>query len=118
MPDNSVAPFVNLDKKKVLLADSVAKARNVRATLMRSRLVDVDVASNMFEALELWRTNIYNLVLVAPRENPGAALEFWQEIKRDKPRQRVAFLVGSPAYVSLTWAVESKTLLIPTNDTL
>ena len=107
MPDNSVAPFVNLDKKKVLLADSLAKARNVRATLMRSRLVDVDVASNMFEALELWRTNIYNLVLVAPRENPGAALEFWQEIKRDKPRQRVAFLVGSPAYVSLTWAAES-----------
>ena len=115
MPDNSVAPFVNLDKKKVLLADSFAKARNVRATLMRSRLVDVDVASNMFEALELWRTNIYHLVLVAPRENPGAALQFWQEIKRDKPRQRVAFLVGSPAYVSLTWAAESGTPPLP-ND--
>lgn len=107
MPDNSVAPFVNLDKKRVLLADSVAKARNVRATLMRSRLVDVDVASNIPEAIELWRTNAYHLVLVAPRENPGAALEFWQEIKRDKPRQRIAFLVGSPAYVSLTWATES-----------
>jgi len=107
VPDNSVAPFVNLDKKRVLLADSVAKARNVRATLMRSRLVDVDVASNIPEAIELWRTNAYHLVLVAPRENPGAALEFWQEIKRDKPRQRIAFLVGSPAYVSLTWATES-----------
>ena len=75
---------------------------------MRSRLVDVDVASNIAEALELWRSNIYHLVLVAPRENPGAALEFWQEIKRNKPRQRVAFLVGAPAYVSLTWAAESR----------
>jgi len=107
VPDKSVAPFVNLDKKRVLLADSVAKARNVRATLMRSRLVDVDVASNIPEAMELWKTNAYHLVLVAPRENPGAALEFWQEIKRDKPRQQIAFLVGSPAYVSLTWATES-----------
>ena len=108
MTDNSAAPFVSLDKKKVLLADSFAKPRNLRATLMRSRLVDVDVASNIPEARELWRTNAYHLVLVAPRENPDAALEFWEEIKRDKPRQRVAFLVGSPAYVSLTWAAESK----------
>ncbi|HVP53217.1 MAG TPA: hypothetical protein VMT05_13955 [Terriglobales bacterium] len=118
MPDKSTVPFVSLDKKKVLLADSLAKARNLRATLMRSRLVDVDVASNMPEALELWRTNFYHLVLVAPRENPGAALEFWQEIKRDKPRQRVAFLVGSPAYVSLTWAAESRAASLPMADTL
>jgi len=75
---------------------------------MRSRLVDVDVASNITEARELWRTNAYHLVLLAPRENPGAAVEFWEEIKRDKPRQRVAFLVGSPAYVSLTWAAKGK----------
>jgi CheY-like chemotaxis protein len=116
--ENSVAPFVNLDKKKVLLADSFAKARNLRAALMRKRLVDVDVASNMPEALELWRTNAYHLVLVAPRENPAAALELWQEIKRDKPRQRVAFLVGSPAYVSLTWAAESRVPALPTPDSL
>ncbi len=118
MAGKSVAPFVSLDKKKVLLADSLAKARNVRATLMRSRLVDVDVASNIPEARELWRTNAYHLVLVAPRENPGAALEFWHEIKRDKPRQRVAFLVGSPAYISLTWAAESRTPSPPMADTL
>jgi len=111
VPDNSLVPFVSLDKKRVLLADSLARARNLRATLMRSHLVDVDLASNIPEALGLWKTNIYHVVLVAPRETPGAALEFWQEIKRDKPRQRVAFLVGSPAYVSLTWAAESKPLL-------
>ena len=118
MLNPSAAPFIRLDKKKVLLADSLARARNLRATLMRSHLVDVDVASNMPEALELWKTNAYHLVLVAPRETPGAALDFWQEIKRDKPRQRVAFLVGSPAYISLTWAAENKTSSSPPADTL
>jgi len=103
VPEKTPASFARFDKKKVLLADSFEKARSVRATFLRSRLVDVDAASNIPEALALWRTSVYHLVLVAPRENPGEALEFWQEIKREKPRQRVAFLIGSPAYVSLTW---------------
>ena len=103
VPEKTPASFARFDKKKVLLADSLEKARSVRATFLRSRLVDVDVASNIPEALALWRTSVYHLVLVALRENPGEAREFWQEIKREKPRQQVAFLIGSPAYVSLTW---------------
>lgn len=103
MSKQSPAFLASLDKKRVLLADSFERARNVRSTLLRSRLVDVDVACNIPQALALWKTGVYHLVLVALRESTGEAFEFWQEIKRDKPLQRVAFLIGSPAYVSLTW---------------
>jgi len=103
VPGKTPLSFASLDKKRVLLADSFEKARTVRATLLRSRLVDVDVASNISEARVLWSTGVYHLVLVALRERPAEAFEFWEEIKRDKPRQSVAFLVGSPGYVSRTW---------------
>ena len=106
MPEKTPLSFASLDKKRVLLADSFEKARTVRATLLRSRLVDVDVASNMSEARVLWSTGVYHLVLVALRERPAEAFEFWEEIKRDKPRQSVAFLVGSPGYVSRTWPAD------------
>ena len=107
VPKESPASFASLDKKKVLLADSFERARNVRATLLRSRLVDVDVARNIAEALVLWRTSAYHLVLVALRECPVEVFEFWQEIKRERPRQRVAFLIGSPGYVSLAWPADT-----------
>jgi hypothetical protein len=37
------------------------------------------------------------------RYSPGETLEFYEEIKDRSPRQRIAFLVGAPTYLSLTW---------------
>jgi hypothetical protein len=47
--------------------------------------------------------NSYDLVLLATRENPDAAISFRQEIRRHNPKQKVAFLVGPPRYLSFTF---------------
>jgi hypothetical protein len=40
------------------------------------------------------------------RYSAGEMLEFCEEIKDRDPRQRIAFLVGAPTYLSLTWPGE------------
>ncbi len=42
------------------------------------------------------------------RHLPGEALEFYEQIKEASARERFAFLVGPPVYVSRTWPEEMK----------
>jgi hypothetical protein len=50
---------------------------------------------------------MYDFVLLDVRRYPaGEALEWWEQIKDRSPRQRIAFLVGAPTYLSLTWPGE------------
>jgi hypothetical protein len=49
------------------------------------------------------RNKRYNLVLLATRENPEDAIAFRREIRQQDPKQRVAFLVGPPRYLSFTF---------------
>jgi hypothetical protein len=44
-----------------------------------------------------------DLVLFAPRENPEDAIAFRREIRQQNPKQRVAFLVGPPHYISFAY---------------
>lgn len=93
--------------KKVLLIDPHQRARDVRASVLRSRGIEVDATDSLLSARSLWRPKLYDLILLdAPGHNPGEALDFYVEIKHASPRERVVFLVGPPTYLSLAWPTE------------
>jgi DNA-binding NtrC family response regulator len=95
------------DDKKVLLIDSCQATCRVRASVLRSHGVEVHAAEEISAALFLWQPKIYDLVMLDVRRySPGEMLEFYEEIKDRDPRQRIAFLVGAPTYLSLTWPGE------------
>lgn len=95
------------DDKKVLVIDPQQRARDVRASVLRSRGVEVDAADNLQAARSLWRSHDYDLILLDPRGHlPGEALDFYREIKHASPRDRIVFLVEPPTYLSLTWPTE------------
>ncbi len=85
---------------KILLVDSHAKPREMRAGVFRQRHIDVDSAGSFGEARVFWTSGSYRLILLSPRETPQESIDFFQMVKRKNPSQRIAFLVGSPEYVS------------------
>jgi len=93
-----------LDGKKVLLIDEKQTTRGTRANVLRGQGVEVDAADSLQRARVLWRPRRYDLILLDVRGHlPGEALEFYEQIRDVSPRQRFAFLVGPPLYLSLTW---------------
>lgn len=79
----------------------------VRAAVLRSHGVEVHTTEEISAARFLWQPNIYDLVMLDVRRySPGETLEFYEQIKQASPRERVAFLVGPPTYLSLTWPGE------------
>ncbi len=95
------------DDKKVLLIDPHQCTRDVRASVLRSRGIEVDATDSLQAARSLWRPKLYNLILLAARGHfPGEALDFYVEIKHASPGERVVFLVGPPTFLSLTWPTE------------
>ena len=97
----------NLRDKKVLLIDHCQATREVRAAVLRSRGVEVHAVEDLSEARFLWHSKLYDLVMLDVRRySPGDALEFCERIKDRSPQQRIAFLVGAPTYLSLTWPGE------------
>ncbi len=93
-----------LDGKKVLLIDEKQTTRDTRANVLRGHGVEVDAADSLQRARVLWRPRRYDLILLDVRGHlPGEALEFYEQIRDVSPRQRFAFLVGPPLYLSLTW---------------
>ena len=89
--------------KKVLLVESDQQLREARARRLRRYGITVHTASSVQEARVNLMINRYNLILLATHENPEAAIALRREIREQNPRQRVAFLVGPPKYISLTY---------------
>lgn len=87
-------------KKKVLLVDASSRKRDLRAEVMRKLGMDVDCAANIEEARSWWRANLYDLVLVNLEKGTGRRDKFCQDIRGASPPQRLAFLVGEPAYLA------------------
>ena len=85
---------------RILLVDSHAKPREMRAGVFRQRQFDVDSAGSFGEARIFWTTGNYRLILLSARETPQESIDFFEMVKRENPSQRIAFLVGSPEYVS------------------
>jgi CheY-like chemotaxis protein len=101
-------------KKRILLVDTFATRRDLRAKVMRKLGIEVDCAADISEARSLWRADSYNLVLMNVRNELQNVSDFCCEIKNAKPPQRVAFLVGKPEYLASSQDAEGTP--IPEDD--
>jgi CheY-like chemotaxis protein len=87
-------------KKRVLLIDRSSRKRELRAEAMRKLGIEVDSASDMGEARSWWKAALYDLVLINVESNGGSRDKFCDDLRGAAPRQRFAFLVGAPEYLS------------------
>ena len=89
-----------IKKRRVLLVDTSATKRELRADAMRKLGMDVDCACDISEARSWWRADLYNLVLVNMNDKLGERDKFCDEIRAATPPQPLAFLVGKPEYLA------------------
>lgn len=87
-------------KKRVLLIDTSHASRDLRAEAMRKLGMDVDSAADIVEARVWWRPALYDLVLISMEKGRGQRDKFCEDIRGATPPQRLAFLVGRPAYLT------------------
>ena len=62
--------------------------------------MDVDCAADVDEARSWWRADFYDLVLINIENAKGYRDRFCDDVRSAIPRQRLAFLVGQPAYLA------------------
>jgi len=89
--------------KTVLLVDNHQKAREVRAQRLTVYGIVVDAVSTVREARFCLRHKRYDLVLLAVRGNAEETIVFSRGVCQHNPKQKVAFLVGPPDYLSFTY---------------
>jgi CheY-like chemotaxis protein len=87
-------------KRRVLLIDRSSHSRELRAETMRRLGIEVDSAADIVEARCWWKADLYDLVLINVENNLGSRDKFCDDIRATAPRQRFAFLVGKPEYLS------------------
>lgn len=88
-------------KLSILLMDSNVERRALRKKALLLRGVEVIAATDLTEASSMWHRDRYDLVLMDIRKDHYGCLAWRDEIKRDNPKQLVAFLVGPPRFVDL-----------------
>jgi len=87
------------ERRRILLIDENFRRLNLLTTILRNHEVEVHPASRMDDAKSLWKNIPYDLLLLAAPENSEQAVRFSLQVRSSKPRQRIALLVGPPAYV-------------------
>jgi CheY-like chemotaxis protein len=87
------------ERRRVLLIDDNSRRLNLRAAILRNHEIEVHLAGRVEEARSLWKSIPYDLVLLAASENSEQAILVPQQIRKSKPRQRIALLVGPPTYI-------------------
>lgn len=85
----------------ILLMDSSAERRALRQKALLVRGLEVIVAGDLTEASSVWHRDRYDLVLIDIRNNHHGCLAWRDEIKKESPKQIVAFLVGPPTFIDL-----------------
>jgi CheY-like chemotaxis protein len=86
---------------KISILDTNSERRTLRKKIMALRGVEVIGASDLMEASSIWQRDRYDMVLLDIRMDHRGCMAFRDEIKKDNPRQVVAFLVGKPNYVEI-----------------
>jgi len=89
-----------IKRKRVLLVDASPAKRDLRSEALRKLGMDVDCACDICEARSWWRADLYSLVLINLEHDLSQWGEFCADIRVATPVQKVAFLVGKPAYLS------------------
>ncbi len=91
--------FLYDERRTVLLIDENSRRLNLRATILRNHDIEVHLASRLEDAKSLWKNIPYDLVLLAAPENSEQAVLASLQLRKSKPHQRIALLVGPPVYV-------------------
>jgi ActR/RegA family two-component response regulator len=103
-----IIPYEFAWRNSVLLISESEFRRSLRASVLRGHGFQVEVARSVAEARSRWHPNTYAWLLVdVVHQLPGEVLEFCDQIKREDPREKIAFLVGPPGFVSLNWPDEA-----------
>jgi CheY-like chemotaxis protein len=89
-----------LKKNRVLLVDTSATKRDLRAESMRKLGMEVDCAADISEARSWWRADLYSLVLIDMESGLGHRDRFCDDMRRATPPQQISFLVGKPGYLA------------------
>lgn len=89
-----------LKSKRVLLVDTSASKRDLRAESMRKLGMEVDCAADISEARSWWRADLYSLVLIDMESGLGHRDKFCDDMRNATPPQQVSFLVGKPGYLA------------------
>lgn len=102
MPGLPPSPSISnaLNKKRVLLVDTSAAKRDLRAGVMRKLGMEVDCAADIEEARSWWRADLYHLVLINMENKLGHRDRFCEDVRGATPPQQLAFLVGKPEYLA------------------
>ena len=82
---------------RVLIIDRDSLKQKLRATVFRNCEIAVHAIDNHSEALRLCKTQRYALVLLGGNSEEASLI--CAELHKISPRQRVALLVGPPAYL-------------------
>jgi CheY-like chemotaxis protein len=101
------------EHRRVLLIDENSRRLNLLASILRNHEVEVHPASRLEDAQSLWKNIPYDLVLLAAAEGSEQAVLASLQIRKSKPRQRIALLVGPPAYIREISRPTGKTQPIP-----
>jgi len=88
-------------KRSILLMDANSERRALRRKIMALHGVEVIAACDLTEASSIWHRDRYDMVLIDIRRDYRGCLAWRDEIKKEKPQQIVAFLVGKPQYIDL-----------------
>jgi len=88
-------------KTSILLMDTNSERRALRKKIMALRGVEVIGAGDLTEASSIWHRDRYDMVLLDIRLDHRGCMAFRDEIKKESPKQVVAFLVGKPNFVDI-----------------
>jgi CheY-like chemotaxis protein len=89
-----------IKRKRVLLVDASPGKRELRSEALRKLGMEVDCACDIGEARAWWRADLYSLVLINLENDLSQRDEFCAHVRVATPAQKIAFLVGKPAYLS------------------
>ncbi len=94
-------------KLTILLVDANSERRALRKRIMALHGVDMVGAGDLAEARSIWHPDRYDMVLIDIRRDRRGSLAWRDEVKKEKPKQVVAFLVGRPRFVDFDPLVDS-----------
>ena len=81
-------------KPKILLVDDDPFTRSLIDDLLRGRVVELHIAVNIAQARQAFRQSDFNLVILDQRLPDGNGLDFFAEMRRERPRQTALLITG------------------------
>ena len=89
------------NKPSILLMDANSERRALFKKIMALNGAEVVGACELGEAASIWHGGRYDMVLIDIPRDRQSCFAWRGEVKKEKPQQIVAFLVGKPKYIEL-----------------